>query len=90
MDRHVLPVGATVMLEEPAASQPPQSPQQWEQWWLTVTRKPIAASYLTHHGRPGPAGQDQTRLVHASCLRGLQARQRTGMAQQTCTPSRLA
>jgi RNA-directed DNA polymerase len=63
-----------------AADQPPQSPQQWEQWWLTVARKAIAASYLTHHGRPGPAGQDQTRLVHASCLRGLQARQRTGTA----------
>jgi RNA-directed DNA polymerase len=64
-----------------AADQPPQSPQQWEQWWLAVTRRAIAASYLTHHGRPGPAGQDQTRLVHASCLRGLQARQRTGTAQ---------
>jgi RNA-directed DNA polymerase len=64
-----------------AADQPPQSPQQWEQWWLTVTRRAIAASYLTHHGRPGPAGQDQTRLVRASCLRGLQARQRSGTAQ---------
>ncbi len=34
--------------------QPPQSPGQWEQWWLHVTRKAIAASYLPHHGRPGP------------------------------------
>jgi hypothetical protein len=31
-----------------------QSPEQWEQWWLHVTRRAIAASYLTHHGRPGP------------------------------------
>jgi len=56
--------------------QPPQSPGQWERWWLQVTRQAIAASYLTHHGRPGPAGEDQTRLVHASCQRALQTRQR--------------
>ena len=52
-----------------SADQPPQSPEQWERWWLHVTRKAIAASYLTH-GRPGPADGDQTRLVHASCRRG--------------------
>jgi RNA-directed DNA polymerase len=56
------------------ADQPPQSPQHWERWWLQVTRKAIAASYLVHHGRPGPAGGDPTRLVHASCHRGLRAR----------------
>jgi RNA-directed DNA polymerase len=70
--------------------QPPQSPGQWEQWWLQVTRKAIAASYLTHHGRPGPTGGDQTRLVHASCQRALQARQRRKPALQPATPSRLA
>ena len=53
-----------------SADQPPQSPEQWERWWLHVTRRAIAASYLTHHGRPGPADGDQTRLVHASCQRG--------------------
>ena len=36
------------------ADQPPNSPEQWERWWLHVTRKAIAASYLAHHGRPGP------------------------------------
>jgi RNA-directed DNA polymerase len=36
------------------ADQPPQSPEQWERWWLQVTRQAITASYLTHHGRPGP------------------------------------
>jgi len=74
------------------AGQPPQSPDQWEQWWLHVTRKAIAASYLTHHGRPGPRRDDQTRLVHASCQRGLQARQRRKPEQQPrpATPSRLA
>jgi RNA-directed DNA polymerase len=72
------------------AGQPPQSPQQWERWWLAVTRKAIAASYLVHHGRPGLAGRGTTRLVHASCHRGLQARQRRNPAQTACTPSRLA
>ena len=47
------------------ADQPPQSPEQWERWWLHVTRKAIAASYLVHHGRPSPAGDDQTRLNQA-------------------------
>jgi RNA-directed DNA polymerase len=69
--------------------QPPQSPQQWERWWLQVTRQAIAASYLVH-GRPGPTGGDQTRLVHASCQRALQARQRSKPALQPVTPSRLA
>jgi len=75
-----------------SADQPPQSPQQWEQWWLHVTRKEIAASYLTHHGRPGLPDDDQTRLVHASCQRALQARQRKNPARQLqpATPSRLA
>ena len=74
------------------ADQPPQSPEHWEQWWLHVTRKAIAASYLTHHGRPGPAADDQTRLVHASCQRELRARQRRKPEHQLqpATPSRLA
>jgi len=66
--------------------QPPQSPQQWERWWLQVTRRAIAASYLTHHGRPGPADGDQTRLVHASCQRALHVRQRGKLAPQPATP----
>ena len=73
-----------------SADQPPQSPEQWERWWLHVTRRAIAASYFTHHGRPGPADGDQTRLVHASCQRALHARQRGKPALQPATPSRLA
>jgi RNA-directed DNA polymerase len=72
------------------ADQPPQSPEQWERWWLQVTRKAIAASYLTHHGGPGSPDGKQTRLVHASCHRGLKARQRKEPAQPACTPQRLA
>jgi RNA-directed DNA polymerase len=71
------------------ADQPPQSPQQWERWWLQVVRKAIAADYLVHHGQPGPPGDDHVRLVHATCIRGPHARQRHP-AQHTRSPSRLA
>jgi RNA-directed DNA polymerase len=73
-----------------AADQPPQSPQQWERWWLQITRKAIAASYLVHYGKPGPAGHKTTCLVHAFCHRGLLARQRRSTAPSACPPSRLA
>src|ERR1039457_6334071 len=72
------------------ADQPPQSPEQWERWWLQVTRKAIVADYLMHHGGPGSQDGNQTRLVHPSCYRGLKARQRKESAQRTCTPQRLA
>jgi RNA-directed DNA polymerase len=68
------------------AEQPPQSPEQWEKWWLHVTRRAIASDYLVHHGRPGSPGGDQTRLVHASCQRGHLARQRRNPAQQPEPP----
>jgi RNA-directed DNA polymerase len=73
-----------------SAEQPPQSPGQWERWWLHVTRRAIAASYLTHHGRRGQPHGDQTCLVHASCQRGLQARQRRTPELQPATSSQLA
>ena len=69
-----------------AADQPPQSPQQWEQWWLTVARRKIAPSHLPDQGRPGPAGHDQTRLIHVSCLRGLLARQRRTRHSEPARP----
>jgi RNA-directed DNA polymerase len=62
------------------ADQPPQSPSEWERWWLAVTRKAIAVDYLVHHGRPSPADGDQTRLVHASCRSDLLRRQRRNTA----------
>jgi RNA-directed DNA polymerase len=75
-----------------SAGQPPNSPEQWERWWQHVTRRAIAASYLVHHGRPGPAVNDRTRLVHASCQHELQARQRRNPALQLqpAKPSRPA
>jgi hypothetical protein len=40
------------------ADQPPQSPEQWERWWLSVTRKAVLADYLTHRGKPGQPEDD--------------------------------
>jgi RNA-directed DNA polymerase len=66
------------------AEQPPESPEQWERWWLQLARKAISADYLVHHGRPGSQpDDDQTRLVHASCQRGHLARRRRSTAQRT-------
>jgi RNA-directed DNA polymerase len=73
-----------------SAEQPPQSPLEWERWWLHVTRRAIVADYLAHHGRPGSPDGHHTRLVHAACRRGRHARQRTGAARQPEPPSRLA
>ena len=75
-----------------SAEQPPQSSREWERWWLHVARRAVAASYLVHHGRPGPPDGDRTRLVHASCQRGLAARQRRKPEPQLQpeTPLRLA
>jgi len=57
-----------------SSAQPPQSPEQWERWWMQVVRRAIVSDYLVHHGRPGSPDGERTRLVHASCQRGLQAR----------------
>jgi RNA-directed DNA polymerase len=68
----------------------PQSPHEWERWWLQVVRRAINASYLVHHGRPSSPDGDQTRLVHAACQRELLARQRSRAACNPAPPSRLA
>ena len=33
--------------------QPPQSPREWERWWLSVVRRAITAGYLVHHDEHG-------------------------------------
>jgi RNA-directed DNA polymerase len=70
--------------------QPPQSPSQWERWWLGVVKRAIAVDYLTHHGSGGTPEGNRTRLVHASCHRSHQARQRRSPTSPPATPSRLA
>jgi RNA-directed DNA polymerase len=56
-----------------SADQPPESPEDWERWWLATVRRAIFADHLTHHGQPD---ETRTRLVHSSCYRSLRARQR--------------
>jgi RNA-directed DNA polymerase len=69
--------------------QPPQSPHDWERWWLGTVRRAISADYLTHHEKSGPPDGNTTQLVHASCHGNLRARQRS-RNRQPATPSRLA
>jgi RNA-directed DNA polymerase len=73
-----------------SVEQPPQSPLEWERWWLQVTRRAMVADYLVHHGRPGSPDGHRTRLVHTACRRGHHARHRSGTALQPEPPSRLA
>jgi RNA-directed DNA polymerase len=68
--------------------QPPQSPHEWERWWLSTVKRAIAADYLTHHGRGGAPDGNRTRLVHTSCHRSLRARR--GTRPPPATPSGLA
>ena len=71
--------------------QPPQSPHEWERWWLSVARRAIAADHLTHHGRGGTPDGNRTRLVHTSCHRSLRLRQRRNpTSSPPATPTGLA
>jgi RNA-directed DNA polymerase len=60
--------------------QPPQSPYDWERWWLSIVRRAIAAEYLTHHGQGDASDGNRTRLTHTSCHRRLRARKRRNPA----------
>lgn len=74
-----------------AADQPPQSPREWESWWLNIAHKAITAEQLTHQIRRGmPDNTNRTRLTHASCERELRNRHRRRPALQPATPPRLA
>lgn len=69
--------------------QPPESPREWERWWLGTARRAIAAEYLVHQGH-GRQDGDRTRLVHKSCNQRQHARQRRNNPRKPATPSRLA
>jgi RNA-directed DNA polymerase len=73
-----------------SADQPPQSPREWERWWLNVTRRAIVNDDLAHHGGPGSADGAHTRLVHTSCRRAHPARMGRKPALHPATPPRLA
>ena len=67
----------------------PGSPEEWQDWWYGVTRQ------ATRHAPSAPGQQPGTRnattfLIHTSCRRACQARQRRNTARQPATPERLA
>jgi RNA-directed DNA polymerase len=72
------------------AGQPPESPEDWERWWLHTVRRAIVTDDLVLHGLPGPLDGDPTRLVHVSCRRALHARQVRNTALRPEPSSRLA
>ncbi|MBV9450866.1 MAG: group II intron reverse transcriptase/maturase [Streptosporangiaceae bacterium] len=65
----------------------PGSPQEWENWWLGVTRRrlPRAASTPGTQQPTGP-GTTAINLIHASCNLRAHARQRRNTALQPATP----
>ena len=73
-----------------SAEQPPQSPAQWERWWLHVTRRAIATSYLTHHGRPGPPDGDPPRARFLPALAPGPPEQETGTSARDVLAARLS
>jgi RNA-directed DNA polymerase len=66
--------------------QPPQSPREWERWWLSLTRKAIAVEHLIHQNRNDTPDNKRTRLIHASCRQRTHVRQRGKPAHQPATP----
>jgi RNA-directed DNA polymerase len=48
---------------------PPQTPEDWERWYLRVTKKAINVGHLVHHTAPNTPRDDRTHLVHATCNR---------------------
>lgn len=73
-----------------SAEQPPQSPREWERWWLVISRKAIAVGYLTHYRGSSLADKNLTSLVHDSCRRGLVAQGRRNSAGRFRGPKRSA
>jgi RNA-directed DNA polymerase len=68
------------------ADQPPQSPREWERWWLSIARKAIAVEHLTHQVGRGAPGTKRTRLIHTSCRPNRTMGQRQGKpARQPAT-----
>jgi RNA-directed DNA polymerase len=65
------------------SAEQPQSPAEWERWWLQIIRKAIIADYLVVHGRSGTSDGGHTRLMHAACRREHHTRRITGTTLQS-------
>ena len=69
------------------ASHLPSSAEDWEDWWLSVTRQDIPRAASTA-GTTQPPGRSGTVLVlmHASCHRKAKAQRRRNPALQPTSP----
>jgi len=67
----------------------PDSPEEWQNWWLDVTQRPIERAPSAPGQQPGTREATPS-LIHASCWRALIARQRRNPALQPATPTGLA
>jgi RNA-directed DNA polymerase len=45
----------------------PSSPEEWEDWWTSVTRQDIPAALITAEPGPPEAGRTARALIHAAC-----------------------
>jgi RNA-directed DNA polymerase len=65
------------------SAEQPQSPTEWERWWLQIIRKAIIADYLVVNGRSGSSDGGHTRLIHAACRREHHTRRIAGTTVQS-------
>jgi RNA-directed DNA polymerase len=69
------------------ASHLPASPEDWERWWLSVTRQHTPRAASTAGTTPPPEGNGTIpALMHASCYRTATAARRKNPALQPATP----
>jgi RNA-directed DNA polymerase len=65
----------------------PASPEDWEDWWLGVTRQYLPRAAIAGGTTPPPEGNGTIlALTHASCHRRARARQRRNPALRPATP----
>jgi RNA-directed DNA polymerase len=67
-------------------SHQPDSPQEWEDWWLSVVRRALRASSAPGTRQPAGPGTATLTLIHASCNLAAHLRQRRSPAPQPATP----
>ena len=99
--RHALPldIGMLTLLDRQGGRCPhceavlidpghlPASPEDWEHWWLSVTRQRVhRAASATGSTRPPEGSGTVLALMHASCHRSAKAAQRRSPALRPATP----
>jgi len=68
------------------ASHLPASPEDWEHWWLSVTRQDIPRAASTGTTPPPRTTGSTLVLMHAPCHRKAKAQRRRNPARQPAPP----